>query len=110
MTNLEKRNSARNATAALLTDVLKANGAIQFDTTSWAIPQMVDNDVVWTEITVKAKMDTFDPKSAAEEWKADEEIKAEKRAEKAKVKAEKIARDKAKREAKAKAQEAEDEG
>lgn len=100
MTNLEKRNSARNATASLLTELLDAHAAVQFDTTSWAILQMVGDEEVWTEITVKAKMDKFDPFVTAEDWKAEEEAKAEKRAEKAKAKAEKIARDKAKREAK----------
>ena len=86
----EIKSTARNTTAALLTDVLEANEAVQFADGSWAILQVVDGQEVWTEITVKSKAykatkvsPAFDPYVAAQEWQNDKAMKATKAAEKA---------------------------
>ena len=90
----EIKATARNTTAALLTDVLTANDAVQFADGSWAILQVVDGQEVWTEITVKSKAykatkvsPAFDPYVTAQEWQEDKRMKAEKAAEKATKKA-----------------------
>lgn len=86
----EIKSTARNATAALLTEVLEANEAVQFADGSWAILQVVDGQEVWTEITVKSKAykatkisPAFDPYVVAQEWQDDKAMKAAKAAEKA---------------------------
>ena len=90
----EIKATARNTTAALLTDVLTANDAVQFADGSWAILQVVDGQEVWTEITVKSKAykatkvsPAFDPYVSAQEWQDDKAMKAAKAAEKAAKKA-----------------------
>ena len=98
MTANEIRVTAREATVALLEDVLTANDAVQFADASYAIRQEVDGVEVWTEITVKTKAykatkvnPAFDPFEAAEVWRSEKELKAaeklEKEAEKARKKA-----------------------
>ena len=95
---------ARDTTAALLTDILNANDAVQFADGSWAILQTVNGQEIWTEITVKSKAwtpttrtEAFDLFVTAEAWKADKAIKAKEKAEKDKAKAEKVAKAKAKK-------------
>lgn len=95
MNATEMKTTARNATAALLSEVLNANDAVQFADGSWAILQTVDGQEIWTEISVKSKAykatkvsPAFDPYVAAEAWKEDKEIAAKKKAEKAAKKTE----------------------
>lgn len=99
MTANEIRTTARDNTAALLTEVFNANDAVQFADASWAILQEIDGQEVWTEITVKSKAykptkvaDAFDPFVAAEAWKEEKRIKAEEKAAKAAEKAAKVAK------------------
>ena len=95
---------ARDMTAALLTDILNANDAVQFADGSWAILQTVNGQEIWTEIGVKSKAwlpttrtEAFDPFVAAEAWQAEKAIKAKEKAEKEKAKAEKVTKAKAKK-------------
>ena len=97
--------TARDMTAALLTDVFVNNGAIQFADGSWAIRQIVDNQEIWTEITVKSKTwaattrsEAFNPIEAADAWKRDKEMKAKEKAEKEAEKATKVKKAKEKAE------------
>ena len=83
------KTTARDMTAALLTEVFNANDAVQFADGSWAILQTVDGQEVWTEITVKSKAweptkrsEAFDPYVAMEAWKTDKALKAKEKAEK----------------------------
>lgn len=101
----EIKVAARNTTAALLAEVFEANAAVQFADGSWAILQEIDGQEVWTEVTVKSKAykatkisPAFDPYEAAEEWKAEKELKAKEKAEK---EAEKKKAEQAKKEAEA---------
>ena len=102
MTANEIRTTAREATVALLEDVLTANEAVQFADASYAIRQEVDGVEVWTEITVKTKAykatkvnPAFDPFEAAEVWKIE---RAEKEADRLAKEAEKARKKKAKTE------------
>lgn len=99
----EIRTAARALTVETLTAVLDANDAVQFADASWAILQNVDGQEVWTEITVKSKAykptkvsDVFDPFVAAEGWKEQKRIKAEKKAAENAEKAKKVAKAKEK--------------
>ena len=90
MNAAEMKNVARAATLNLFADTLTANNAIQFGDASFAILQTVDGQEIWTEVTVKTKAykatkvnPAFDPFVAAENWKEDKRIRAEKAAEKA---------------------------
>ena len=98
----ELKSTARDLTVATLTDVLSANDAVQFADASFAILQVVDGQEVWTEVTVKSKAykptkvaPAFDPYEAAENWKAEKEMKAAAKAEKEAEKAKKLAAKKA---------------
>lgn len=89
MTANEIKTTARNLTVAALTEVLNANDAVQFADASFAILQNIDGQEVWTEVTVKSKAykptkisPAFDPYEAAEEWKAEKDMKAKEKAEK----------------------------
>ena len=109
MNATEIKNTARTATINALLEALNANDAVQFGDASFAILQMVDEQEVWTEVTVKSKAfkptkisPAFDPYEVAEEWKAEKAAKEAEKAEKAAAKEKKIAHDKAQREAKKK--------
>lgn len=113
MNATEMKNAARNSTISVIMPALQSVDAIQFGDASWAILQEIDGQEIWCEVTVKTKAYTdtqrspaFDPFVAAEDWKTEKEMKAEKAAEKQEKKEKKIAADKAKREKK-KEQEAE---
>ena len=102
----EIKSTARNLTAQALMEVLNANDAVQFADASWAILQEVDEQEVWTEVTIKSKAykptkisPAFDPYIAAEGWKEEKRFKAEEKAEKEKEKTRKEAERKAKEEA-----------
>lgn len=99
----EIKSVARANTIALLSGVFEANGAVQFDDASFAILQVVDEQEVWTEVTVKSKAykptkvsPAFDPYEVAEEWKAGKEMKAAEKKAKEEEKARKLAEKKAK--------------
>ena len=105
MNATEIKNTARANTATLLYDVFEANDAVQFADASWAILQNVDGQEVWTEVTVKSKAykptkvsPAFDPYEAAEDWKAEKEVKAAEKKAKEEAKARKIAEKKKKEE------------
>lgn len=117
MNQLQMKVAARAKTMEQLRAVLEELAAVQFGDANFAVLQEVDGQEIWTEISVKAKAFTptktspeFDPFVAAEEWKADKEADAMKKAEKAKAKEEKIARDAARREAKRKEREEKEKG
>jgi len=102
MNATEIKNTARANTIALLNSVLTENEAVQFADASWAILQTIDDQEVWTEITVKTKAykptkvtPAFDPYEAAEAWKEEKRIKAEEKAEKEAEKAKKVKEKKA---------------
>lgn len=104
MNATEIKNTARANTVALLSSVLKENEAVQFADASWAILQTVDDQEVWTEITVKTKAykptkvtPAFDPYEVAEAWQEEKRIKAEEKAEKDAEKAKKVAKAKEKK-------------
>lgn len=89
MTANEIKTTARNLTVNALTEVLNANHAIQFADASFAILQEADGQAIWTEVTVKSKaykptknFPAFNPREAAEEWKAEKDMKAKEKAEK----------------------------
>ena len=112
MNQLQMKIAARAMTIAQLQEALESLAAVQFGDANFAVLQEVDDQEIWTEISVKAKAFTptktspeFDPFVVAEQWKADKEADAREKAEKAKAKEEKIARDTARREAKRKAKE-----
>lgn len=105
MNATEIKNAARSATINALMDVLNANDAVQFADASWAILQNVDDQEVWTEVTIKSKAykptkvsPAFDPYEAAEDWKAEKEVKAAEKKAKEEEKARKIAEKKKKEE------------
>lgn len=90
MNAVEMKNTARNATVALLTDTFSAVDAVQYADNAWAILQEVDGQEIWTSIEVKTKQykDTsktpaFDPFEAAKEWEAEKKVKEEEKAAKA---------------------------
>ena len=104
MNATEIKNAARNATIAALRDALEDQAAVQFADASWAILQTIDDQEVWTEVTIKTKAykptkvtPAFDPYEAAEAWKEDKRIKAEEKAEKDAEKAKKVAKAKEKK-------------
>ena len=83
----EIRAAARDYTVNLLSEVLKANDAVQFDDASWAIPVDVDGQIVYTEISVKTKAwketktaEAFNPTNASVRWEAAKEERAQKAA------------------------------
>lgn len=97
----EMKNIARDATAALFTDVFAANNAIQFADGSWAIRQEVDNQEIWTAVTIQSKaykpttrFDAFNPYTAAELWIAEKEEKAKEKKRKEEEKKAKIEKSK----------------
>ena len=103
MNATEIKNAARSATINALMDALNANDAVQFADASWAILQNVDDQEVWTEVTIKSKAykptkvsPAFDPYEAAEDWKAEKEVKAAEKKAKEEEKAKKIAEKKKK--------------
>lgn len=103
MNATEIKNAARSATINALMDTLNANDAVQFSDASWAILQNVDDQEVWTEVTIKSKAykptkvsSAFDPYEAAEDWKAEKEVKAAEKKAKEEEKAKKIAEKKKK--------------
>lgn len=103
MNATEIKNAARSATINALMDALNANDAVQFADASWAILQNVDDQEVWTEVTIKSKAykptkvsPAFDPYEAAEDWKAEKEVKAAEKRAKEEEKAKKIAEKKKK--------------
>lgn len=105
MNATEIKNAARSATINALMDALNANDAVQFADASWAILQNVDDQEVWTEVTIKSKAykptkvsPAFDPYEAAEDWKAEKEVKAAEKKAKEEEKARKIAEKKKKEE------------
>lgn len=103
MNATEIKNAARSATINALMDALNANDAVQFADASWAILQNVDDQEVWTEVTIKSKAykptkvsPAFDPYEAAEDWKAEKEVRAAEKKAKEEEKAKKIAEKKKK--------------
>lgn len=105
MNSTEMKNVARNATIAALRGALKEQAAVQFADASWAILQIVDDQEIWCEVTVKTKAykptktaAAFDPYEAAEAWKEEKRIKAEEKAEKEAEKAKKVAKAKEQKE------------
>lgn len=103
----EMKKAARNSAVEIILPALESVDAVQFADASWAILREVDGQEIWCEVTVKTKAYTdtqrgpaFDPFVAAEDWKADNDLKTAKAAEKAAAKEKKIAADKAKREKK----------
>ncbi len=103
MNATEIKNAARSATINALMDALNANDAVQFADASWAILQNVDDQEVWTEVTIKSKAykptkvsPAFDPYEVAEDWKAEKEVKAAEKKAKEDEKAKKIAEKKKK--------------
>ena len=104
MNATEIKNAARANTVALLSPVLSENEAVQFADASWAILQTVDDQEVWTEVTIKTKAykatkvtPVFDPYEVAEAWQEEKRIKAEEKAEKDAEKAKKVAKAKEKK-------------
>lgn len=98
----EIKVTARNLTIKALMDALNANDAVQFADGSWAILQIVDEQEVWTEVTVKSKAykptkisPAFDPYEEAEAWKRVKEFKAQEKAKKEAEKTKKLAAKKA---------------
>ena len=94
MNSVEMKATARNMTAALLSEIFAANDAIQFADGSWAILQTVDGQEIWTEISVKSKAykatkisPAFDPYEAAQTWQDEKAQKADAKAQKAMEKA-----------------------
>ena len=94
MNSVEMKTTARNMTAALLSEVFAANDAVQFADGSWAILQTVDGQEIWTEISVKSKAykatkisPAFDPYEAAQTWQDEKAKKADAKAQKAMEKA-----------------------
>ena len=90
----EIKSTARNLTAQTLMEVLNANDAVQFADASWAILQVIEDQEVWTEVTIKSKSykptkisPAFDPFVAAEAWKEEKALKEKEKAEKAAKKA-----------------------
>lgn len=113
MNQMEKKMAARKLTVEALAEVLESLAAVQFGDANFAVLQEVDDQEVWTEISVKAKAFTatkvspaFDPFEVAQVWQEEKAMKAEKADTKAREKAAKIARDEAAREEKRKAKEA----
>jgi hypothetical protein len=105
MNATEIKNAARNATISALRDTLEDQAAVQFADASWAILQTIDDQEVWTEVTIKTKAykptkvtPAFDPYEAAEAWKEEKRIKAEEKAAKDAEKAKKVAKAKEKKE------------
>lgn len=103
MNATEIKNAARSATINALMDALNANDAVQFADASWAILQNVEDQEVWTEVTIKSKAykptkvsPAFDPYEAAEDWKAEKEVKAAEKKAKEDEKARKLAEKKKK--------------
>lgn len=93
----EMRVLARQKTIDLLDVVLKENEAVQFGDASFAILQEVDGEEIWTEVTVKSKVwkpttvaAAFNPYEVEKAWKAEKEIKAKVKAQKAKEHDEKV--------------------
>lgn len=104
MNATEIKATARANTVALLSSVLKENEAVQFADASWAILQIIDDQKVWTEVSVKTKAykptkvtPAFDPYEVAEAWQEEKRIKAEEKAEKDAEKAKKVAKAKEKK-------------
>jgi len=94
MNSVEMKTTARNMTAALLSEIFAANDAVQFADGSWAILQTVDGQEIWTEISVKSKAykatkisPAFDPYEAAQTWQDEKAQKADAKAQKAMEKA-----------------------
>lgn len=94
MNSVEMKATARNMTAALLSEIFAANDAVQFADGSWAILQTVDGQEIWTEISVKSKAykatkisPAFDPYEAAQTWQDEKAQKADAKAQKAMEKA-----------------------
>ena len=90
MNSVEMKTTARNMTAALLSEIFAANDAVQFADGSWAILQTVDGQEIWTEISVKSKAHkatkvspAFDPYEAAQTWQDEKAQKADAKAQKA---------------------------
>ena len=90
MNSVEMKATARNMTAALLSEIFAANDAVQFADGSWAILQTVDGQEIWTEISVKSKAykatkvsPAFDPYEAAQTWQDEKAQKADAKAQKA---------------------------
>ena len=91
MNAAEIKSTARQMTIALLMPVFEENCAVKFGDASFAIPQEVDGQFIWTSVEIKSKQykatkvsPEFDPYKAAEKWKAEKDemtaIKAEKKA------------------------------
>lgn len=104
MNATEMKNTARANTIALLSPVLKENEAVQFADGSWAILQIVDDQEIWTEVSVKTKAykptkvsPAFDPYEVAEAWQEEKRIKVEEKAAKDAEKAKKVAKAKEKK-------------
>ena len=83
MNSVEMKATARNMTAALLSEIFAAADAVQFADGSWAILQTVDGQEIWTEISVKSKAykatkvsPAFDPYEAAQAWQDEKALKA----------------------------------
>ena len=94
MNSVEMKATARNMTAALLSEIFATNDAVQFADGSWAILQTVDGQEIWTEISVKSKAykatkisPAFDPYEAAQTWQDEKAQKADAKAQKAMEKA-----------------------
>jgi len=90
MNSVEMKATARNMTAALLSEIFAANNAVQFADGSWAILQTVDGQEIWTEVSVKSKAykatkvaPAFDPSESAQAWQDKKALKADAKAKKA---------------------------
>ena len=93
----EMKAIARNATITALMDALNANDAVQFGDASWAILQNVEDQEIWTEVTIKTKAykatkttPVFDPFEGAKVWQDEKEMKRKEKEEKAKEKEKKV--------------------
>ena len=99
MNSVEMKATARQNTIAAIMPSLMEHNAIKFGDGQFAILQTVEDQDIWTEVSVKTKAfkDTkvskaFDPRAAALAWEAERNIKAQNKAEK---EAERAARKKA---------------
>ena len=98
MNAVEIKNTARQMTIAAIMPALQENEAVKFADASFAILQVVDDQEVWTEVSVKTKAykptkisPAFDPYEVAAAWEAEKKVKADNKAAKDAEKAAKIA-------------------
>ena len=91
----------RNTLFDLIKPIAADHNGEQVSNYSVAMPVTIDGKEFWGEITVKSKYGgkntKYDPFEIAEEWRIDQEVKAQEKELKAKAKQEKLARSKAKK-------------